>query len=107
MARAVQRPAARRDFIIHYVYLAENAGLDVAKRFRQAVESAYSQLAEMPGMGRPQECANENMREFAFGGSANLRSISSPTNHAGAEWALNDSSTPNRIIGGFSNSYVI
>ena len=32
MARAVQRPAARRDFIIHYVYLAENAGLDVAKR---------------------------------------------------------------------------
>ena len=53
MARAVQRPAARRDFIIHYVYLAENAGLDVAKRFRQAVESAYAQLAEMPRMGAP------------------------------------------------------
>jgi len=53
MARAVQRPAARRDFIIHYVYLAENAGLDVAKRFRQAVESAYAQLAERPGMGAP------------------------------------------------------
>jgi toxin ParE1/3/4 len=53
MARAVQRPAARRDFIIHYVYLAENAGLDVAKRFRAAVESTYAQLAEMPGMGAP------------------------------------------------------
>ena len=51
MARAVQRPAARRDFIIHYVYLAENAGLDVAKRFRQAVEEAYTQLAQMPGIG--------------------------------------------------------
>ena len=53
MARAVQRPAARRDFSAHYVYLAENAGLDVAKRFRQAVESAYTQLAEMPRMGAP------------------------------------------------------
>src|SRR5437868_5028045 len=42
MARAVQRPAARRDFIIHYVYIAENAGVEVAKRFRQAVESAYA-----------------------------------------------------------------
>ena len=53
MARAVQRPAARRDFIVHYVYLAENAGMDVAKRFRQAVESAYARLAEMPRMGAP------------------------------------------------------
>jgi toxin ParE1/3/4 len=53
MARAVQRPAARRDFTIHYVYLAENAGLDVAIRFRQAVEAAYTQLAKMPGIGAP------------------------------------------------------
>jgi len=53
MARAVQRPAARRDFIIHYVYIAENAGVEVAKRFRQAVESAYSQLARMPRLGAP------------------------------------------------------
>ena len=52
MARAVQRPAARRDFV-HYVYLAENAGMDVAKRFRQAVESAYARLAEMPRTGVP------------------------------------------------------
>ena len=55
MARAVQRPAARRDFIIHYVYLAENAGLETAKRFRTAVESTYAELAEMPGMGAPQK----------------------------------------------------
>ena len=53
MARAVQRPAARRDFIAHYVYLAENAGLDVAKRFRIAVEKTYAELAETPGMGTP------------------------------------------------------
>src|SRR5439155_5669938 len=53
MARAVQRPAARRDFIIHYVYIAENAGVEVAKRFRQAVESAYAHLPRMPRLGAP------------------------------------------------------
>jgi toxin ParE1/3/4 len=53
MARAVQRTAARRDFIIHYAYLLENAGLDVARRFRQAVEAAYGELAKMPEMGTP------------------------------------------------------
>ena len=41
MARAVQRTAARRDFIIHYAYLLENAGRDVARRFREAVEATY------------------------------------------------------------------
>lgn len=51
MARAVQRPAARRDFIIHYVYLAEKFGLDLAGKFRQAVETTYSELAEHPSMG--------------------------------------------------------
>src|ERR1700680_1018710 len=53
MARAVQRTTARRDFINHYVYLAENAGVETAHRFRLAVESTYSDLAEMPGLGSP------------------------------------------------------
>ena len=53
MARAVQRVAARRDFINHYVYLAENAGLDTAKRFREAVELTYAELAHNPGIGAP------------------------------------------------------
>lgn len=53
MARAVQRPAARRDFIIHYVYLAENASLETATRFRQSVESTYAELAKMPRVGTP------------------------------------------------------
>jgi hypothetical protein len=35
--RAIQRPAARRDFVTHYLCLAEHASLDVAKRFRSAV----------------------------------------------------------------------
>jgi plasmid stabilization system protein ParE len=53
MARAVQRTAARRDFIIHYAYLAEKAGLDTAQRFGRAVETTYVELAETPGMGAP------------------------------------------------------
>jgi hypothetical protein len=44
MPLAVQRPAARRDFIIHYAYLLEHAGLATAKRFRQAVEQVYAKL---------------------------------------------------------------
>ncbi len=55
MARAVQRPAARRDFIIHYAYLADKAGLDTAKHFRQAVEATYAELASTPGMGTPRK----------------------------------------------------
>jgi toxin ParE1/3/4 len=51
--RAIQRPAARRDFVGHYVYLAEHASLDVAKRFREAVEQTYADLARMPGIGVP------------------------------------------------------
>lgn len=49
MPRAVQRPAARRDFTIHYVYLAENAGLDIARRFRQAVGSTYAEFSGTTG----------------------------------------------------------
>ena len=105
MARAVQRPAARRDFIIHYVYLAENAGLDVAKRFRQVLNRPMPNWPKGQAWARPQKGANENMPEFAFGESTNSKNISSPTDHAGEAWALNGSSTLNRTIGGFSNSF--
>jgi plasmid stabilization system protein ParE len=53
MALPVQRIAARRDFIVHYAYLAERSGFETARRFRQAVESTYAKLAEMPGLGSP------------------------------------------------------
>ena len=53
MPRAVQRPAARRDFIIHYAFIAEHTGLDAAKRFRESVEATYYALAKMPRMGVP------------------------------------------------------
>ncbi len=63
--RAIQRPAARRDFIRHYIYLAENASLEVAKRFRVAVELTYNDLALMPEMGSP--------RRFPEGKHAGIR----------------------------------
>jgi len=53
MARAVQRTSARRDFIIHYSYIAERAGVGTAHRFRLAVEATYAELAAMPEMGWP------------------------------------------------------
>lgn len=53
MAGAIQRTAARRDFITHFAYLAENAGVEVAKRFRNAVENTFAELARTPGMGTP------------------------------------------------------
>lgn len=55
LEHASGRPTHRRpaDFVIHYAYLLEHAGLDTAKRFRQAVEQTYTGLAKMPGMGSP------------------------------------------------------
>ena len=53
MPRAIQRPVARRDLIVHYAYLAEKTGLETAKRFRAAVEATYDELARMPGIGSP------------------------------------------------------
>ncbi len=53
MARVFQRPAARRDLIEHYVYLAENAGERVADRFLEQAQESFSQILEQPLMGSP------------------------------------------------------
>jgi len=66
-------PAARRDFIIHYAYIAEHAGLDVSKRFRESVEATYAALAKMPGWERHSRFATANMPECESGESANSK----------------------------------
>jgi toxin ParE1/3/4 len=48
-----KRAAARRDLVQHFVYLAENAGLDSADRFLANAERCFSELAEQPQMGSP------------------------------------------------------
>jgi toxin ParE1/3/4 len=53
VAGVFQRPAARRDLIEHYVYLAENAGAAVADRFLERAQQGFSQILEQPLMGAP------------------------------------------------------
>jgi len=53
MAGIVTRPAARRDLVEHYVYLAENAGEEIADRFLANAEASFTGLTEYPEMGAP------------------------------------------------------
>ena len=53
MARVLNREAAKRDLIRHFVYLAENVSLEVARRFKEAARKTFSERAETPGMGTP------------------------------------------------------
>lgn len=48
-----KRESAKRDLVEHVVYLAENAGLDVADRFLSCAESSFNDLARQPMMGAP------------------------------------------------------
>jgi toxin ParE1/3/4 len=53
MSRVTKREAARRDLVEHFVYLAENAGLDVAERFLSSAEASFADLARQPMIGAP------------------------------------------------------
>ena len=53
MPMVTKREAARRDLVEHFVYFAENAGLDVADRFLGCAESSFNDLARQPMMGAP------------------------------------------------------
>ena len=44
MLKVTKREAARRDLVEHFVYLAENAGLDVAERFLTHAEASFGDL---------------------------------------------------------------
>ena len=48
-----QRAAARRDLVEHFIYLAENAGLDTAERFLANAEATFNNLAGQPMIGTP------------------------------------------------------
>jgi len=53
MARVVIRPKARRELRQVVAYLIENAGLEVARRFRKAATETFQELAATPAMGSP------------------------------------------------------
>jgi toxin ParE1/3/4 len=53
MASVRQRAAAGRDLVEHFIYLAEDAGLETAERFLTQAEATFDALAEQPLMGAP------------------------------------------------------
>lgn len=53
MGRVYRRPAARRDLIAHYRYLAENAGEAIADRFLSQTEASFDDLLKQPKIGAP------------------------------------------------------
>jgi toxin ParE1/3/4 len=55
MARVVVRPRARRDLNDILVYYIETAGIDIARRFRNAATETFRELARAPLMGAPRK----------------------------------------------------
>ena len=53
MPVVTKREAARRDLVEHFVYLTEDAGLDVADRFLSRAEASFAELARHPLIGVP------------------------------------------------------
>lgn len=51
MARVLKREAAKRDLIAQWVWYAENAGIEIADRFLDAVEATLISLAAHPESG--------------------------------------------------------
>ena len=53
MANIHIRALAKSDIADHYIYFAEQAGIDVADRFLTATEASFADLADQPAMGAP------------------------------------------------------
>lgn len=59
--RVLRRAQARRDLIKHFVYLAEQSNIDVARRFLAAANAACRLLAEMPELGPRRQFKNRRL----------------------------------------------
>jgi len=51
MGKVHKHAAAKRDLVEHFVYLAENAGLETAERFLLQADASFSFLGRHPGSG--------------------------------------------------------
>ena len=60
--RVVRRSQAKRDLIKHFVYLAEKADLETARRFLRAADAACDLLAGMPELGPRREFKAARLR---------------------------------------------
>lgn len=61
MAAIFKRPAARRDLVERYVYLAENAGIETAERFLASAEESFAELLFQPRMGIPLDSSRREL----------------------------------------------
>lgn len=62
MARVFLRPKARREINSILVYYIENAGVDIARRFRKAASETFLDLAKNPLMGSPRKVRKPEFR---------------------------------------------
>lgn len=79
MPRVIRRVAAKRDLTEHFVFLGENASIEVARRFLQAVDDTFQSLSQMPEMGRREDSEILDSRRFACCPSEDSNDISSFT----------------------------
>ncbi len=61
MRTVYQRERARRDLIEHFVYLADNADMDVAERFLTNAQASFDELASSPLSGSPLTLRNPDL----------------------------------------------
>jgi toxin ParE1/3/4 len=67
MARVLKREAAKRDLVQQWVWYAENAGVETADRFLQAVDKTLGLLSTQPQSGArffTHQPALQEMRRF-------------------------------------------
>ncbi len=53
MPKVYRRAVAKRDLVEHFIYLAENAHLEIAERFLTNAEASFNDLADQPMIGAP------------------------------------------------------
>jgi toxin ParE1/3/4 len=67
MSKAIHRRfAARQDLVDIFRYYAREAGLRVAERFFAQVETTFTRLASMPGMGTPYDHDHPALAELRY-----------------------------------------
>jgi toxin ParE1/3/4 len=64
MPRVFKRAKAQQDLVECYVYLAENASLNIADRFLVNSEASFVDLSEQPFMGSPLTLRNPKLADI-------------------------------------------
>jgi toxin ParE1/3/4 len=78
MALVLKREIAKRDLIRHFVYLAESASLETARRFKEATRRTLIQLSQAPEIGSPGKVSEGTFAGVRCGVSTASINTSSP-----------------------------